>query len=77
VADLSLPTYLVRVKLCGGKEVYLLNSELDNLLGEFITLHYIRITSLDQTFDVGLELGDHNDRYDLFAMGLMVLIMMI
>ncbi|MCB9341361.1 MAG: hypothetical protein H6577_24825 [Lewinellaceae bacterium] len=50
-----VPSFLYRVQLCNGDEVYLLQSELAKLVGSFTILQVITINSLTQKFisDIG------------------------
>ncbi|MEM1321370.1 MAG: RHS repeat-associated core domain-containing protein [Bacteroidota bacterium] len=70
VNDLTLPALLLRVKLCNGSEIYLFQQELAALLGDYIILQPVGISSVDQTFDVDLGLGNSLDNYDLFSLRL-------
>lgn len=79
LSGIPLPTTLYRVRLCDGREIYLLHHELLLLKGNYFILQKIAIDNLGQTFVTNIGDGAPDVpharaasiRYDLFALKLL------
>ncbi len=68
-SDLTYPSYLYRVKVCGLGEIYLLPDELAQFPDNYAILQTIRLESATQSFMVGSTF-DYTDGNDLFFLEL-------
>ncbi len=50
-ASVSLPTRLVRIRLCSGEEMYILLEMLPAIAGNFTVLQQIEVSAADQSFE--------------------------
>ena len=78
LSQIPVPTNLYRVKLCNGDETYLLQHELDMLVGDYLILQQVGISSRTETHLTNIQAGPGNQlpdplpppRDDLFALKL-------